>query len=460
LPQYDSESEELLLASLIQNGISALLSIEPFDIRDSDFFSEENGGLFDVLKQYIEVHTPDSVATSSIKLQAKQLNLEVNPDYVDSLSNIVLSSKDVDSCARIVKSCSLMRQCVARTSKLLNSSKELQPNSKYEDIIQLYDSAQHDFSEILFNIKASEFQHIYSGLQDLLNDIVIGKKKVGIVAQKFPKLMSAWGGSIRRGSLNIVSGKYKQGKSSLCLAITEDIATQGIPTVYIDTEMGRGYQGMRLLAQRTKVPLKRIEYGSWINDPSDQKKVEQELQSYLKFPFDYLCVSGHELMQIIYTIKKWMFSRVSRDENGNLKDCLIAVDYLKITSDKDYRSGVAEWQLVYEIATKLHDLAQTLNIPILLAIQLNEEGQAAQSKRIDWVCSNRVIIQDKTIEERKVEPSNKKLTCPFSRFEEPMQYGEFINAQMSYNDGTWIEGPLYSEVIGEYMENKKMEAKK
>lgn len=460
---FDSTAEETIITGLLKHASNAIIAIEGFDLRPQDFQSQQNGLAYHLIKTYIDELSATSVDLSIIQYRAKMNNTGIDPDYLETLYNKSVSIQDLPEYAKTVKICSLIRRCVARTAQLLNDERQFNPTTPYNVVWKTIDSAYQDFVDILLNTNNSTFKHIYTTVGDTLNQIIAGKKKVGLICKKFPKWMQMLGGSFRRGSLNVISGFAKGGKSALSLSVAEDIASQGYPTLYIDTELSSDYQAERLLATKTGVPLKRIEYGTFVNNPEEEKKLKKELEANrIKFPLYHWDASSLLLDDMMMAMKRWVITQVGKDENGT-KDCLIVFDYLKIASHKEYKASLAEHQLIGIICTNLHDLARKYDIPIVLAAQLNREGQIGASLRIDQLCSTRTSVAKKTPEEHFLygDTGNRKLSVNLSRFCD-FDPNNILHIDMSPENGIWKEVDFHHNILQKLPIEKKnlLEAKK
>ena len=450
---YNSDAEDNLLSCLIKYANNALVSIDGFSIKSGDFYSEQNQQLYYLITQYLEQNSKSpSIDLTAIKFLATNNHLKDIHDNIDVLSNINVCLSDIKLYAKSVKMCSLIRKCQSRANNLLSDLKKLDISTNYETLCSIYDSTIDDFSAILINNDTSSFKHIYETVGNLLNSLISGKQKVGLVCQNFPTWMAAIGGSLRKPSLNVISGSVKDGKSALCLAVANDIASQGLPTFYVDTELTTDYQACRLIATNTAVPLKRVEYATFINDPNEELLINSEIsKNPSNLPLYHWQAAGKLLDDILMSIKHWIVSIVGKDGNGVTKDCLVVFDYLKVSVDREYATNLAEWQILGMVCTKLHDLAVHYNIPIVMAAQLNREGKIGASARIDHLCSNRTIVARKSKEEKMIselhgEYSNRKLYVPVSRFVEPHDESDYLNINMNSSNGIWKEGKWASEL--------------
>jgi replicative DNA helicase len=451
---FDSESEFALLGGLLKHAINGLVAIEGYGLTPGDFASEDTQRVYYLAKSYLEKTSSATIDPAILRLEAKALNVELDQDLLDALYNSATPLKDLPQYAKVIKVCSIGRKLISRTTAFLNESKNISAASKYSDICKGHDQFIRDTTDILANSNTQDFVHLYDGIGEFLNNIISGKEHVGLVCNNFPKWMTAIGGSLRFSSLNVISGSAKDGKSALCLAIARDIAEQCVPVLYIDTELVTNYQACRLLAQKTGVPLKRVEYGSFINDPEDEKKIKQEISiDKNKFAIYHYPAAGFLLEDILIVIKRWITSKVGRKNDGKAKPCLIIMDYLKCSSEREFTAHMQEYQILGLVVTKLHDIATQFNVPVVMAAQLNRTGGIGASARIDHLCSNRTIVTRKLPEELLItgKYGNRKLSVPISRFREPHSPNDYLSINMDMSNGKWSEGPWNSEIMKDFV---------
>lgn len=205
------------------------------------------------------------------------------------------------------------------------------------------------------------------------------------------------------GELTIVGARSKVGKSTVLLNWCNKICIQdGVPTLYIDTEMYDYEQEDKLLSIISGVPHEEIRTGRFGVDTEAGKAVDkiaalQDANRELKeAPFFHVYLPNFTAEKIRALVRKYQV------EHG-VK--LVVFDYIKLPSS-DSNLGDKEFQALGYLTSALKDIAGELKVPIISAVQLNrsavgkddmDESMIAGSDRILFL-ANRVCMLRKSTE--------------------------------------------------------------
>jgi replicative DNA helicase len=206
------------------------------------------------------------------------------------------------------------------------------------------------------------------------------------------------------GELTIVGARSKVGKSTVLLNWCKKICIEdGIPVLYIDTEMYKEEQEDKLLSMLSGVPHSEIRNGMFGKDTINGharekiKKVQDASRKLAKAPFFHVYLPNFTLEKIQALARKYQI------EHG-VK--LIVFDYIKLpSSNSNY--GEKEYQALGYLTSGLKDLAGQLQVPVISAVQLNRgavgkeditEADIAGSDRILQL-ANRVCFLRRSTEE-------------------------------------------------------------
>jgi replicative DNA helicase len=206
------------------------------------------------------------------------------------------------------------------------------------------------------------------------------------------------------GELTIVGARSKVGKSTVLLNWCNKICIEdGVPTLYIDTEMYDYEQEDKLLSIISRVPHEEIRTGRFGVDTEAGKAIDkiaalQDANRELKeAPFFHVYLPNFTPEKIKSLVRKYQV------EHG-VK--LVVFDYIKLPSS-DSSLGDKEHQALGYLTSSLKDIAGELKVPIISAVQLNrsavgkedmDEGMIAGSDRILFL-ANRVCMMRKSTEE-------------------------------------------------------------
>ncbi|MFQ3578922.1 MAG: DnaB-like helicase C-terminal domain-containing protein, partial [Bacteroidales bacterium] len=205
--------------------------------------------------------------------------------------------------------------------------------------------------------------------------------------------------------------------------------------------------------------LPEIELGTFTKSQSKVQKLQKALTELKKMPYHYISIpnlSSSSFDEIVFKIKRWIKNYVGL-LGGKAKDCLVILDYLKLT-DISLLRDAREYQVLGYYMTTLHNMATKYNFPILVFVQLNRDGISeeetsvvAGSDRIIWLCSNFSIYRRKTIEEIAEQPVqfrnyNMKLINLISRHGPGMNAGDFLNIYFNSQICKIYPGKLNSQM--------------
>jgi replicative DNA helicase len=241
------------------------------------------------------------------------------------------------------------------------------------------------------------------------------------------------GGGFRRSAVDIVAARAKVGKSILGINIAYNVASRGIPVLYLDTELTWRIQLSRLLSVMSGVPIRHLETGGFFGKLKYAQRIKKIKKRFQKLPLSYVEIKGWNIQKQISTIRSWFARNVGKDEDGRTKDALIVLDYIKIMDRGDFQDA-KEYQALGFQLTALHDLMGELDSSMFAMVQENRlgldehhEGSVGGSDRISQYCDSLSFLMARKAEELRddyenpdrdedVDPYNMKLLVRISRF--------------------------------------------
>lgn len=273
----------------------------------------------------------------------------------------------------------------------------------------------------------------------------------------------AIGGGLRPGAVDVLVARAKTGKSLCAINLAYNVVMQGIPVLYLDTEMTKDQQMTRLLSVDTGVPMYYLDHGKFLQKEKYKKAIADHKDVFMDMSLDYVEVCGWKLHRQTSLIRSWFARKVGRDEQGNSKPALIVLDYLKLMDPSDRGYDTKEHEALGYYMSSLKDVVKQLRIPMFtmgqqnrLGIDEGHEGTVAGSDRISWFCDSLSVIFPKRVEDLQAEyddeqrdetehPSNLKMKVLLGRHGAGSRGFDTIT--------------LYSDVKNPVMSEKKMTAK-
>nr|DAQ91970.1 MAG TPA: Helicase, ATPase, REPLICATION [Caudoviricetes sp.] len=293
---------------------------------------------------------------------------------------------DVESFGEYIKTLketsSMIKAYRAAYDIQLDILKNASPNNARQILID----AEESISQIRIVDEESSIVRLGDCLDTLKEDIAFNKEnkgRMGIWIPKFPRLMKVING-LRRTQFLILFARPKTGKSSLLLEVALSTGIQGIPVLYIDTEMTQKEQTSRAVANWSGVREWDIMGGEYIDDEEKKVKVQEHMDKLARAPIYYVAAKGGDVTKICALMKEFVAKHVGYeiDPKGNkrTKPCLIVYDWLKVAEvDRD----VKEYQQLGLIATALNDTRRELDVPLIAGAQANRDGGMKNNSGVD-----------------------------------------------------------------------------
>jgi replicative DNA helicase len=246
------------------------------------------------------------------------------------------------------------------------------------------------------------------------------------------------------------------------------MAENGIPVLYLDTELTSDTQLHRLSSLVSGVELEHVETGKFKHSKQESEALWSCKEHIEKLSIDHFSVAGLASHSIMSIARRWLSKTVGFTSSGAAKPCLIIYDYLKLMDNAEFKNNLQEYQLLGFLITALHNFSVKFKLPILAIVQLNRDGVEKEgaevisgSDRIVWLCSNFTILKNKSQTELNEDcPTNgtKKLIVTDTRFGPGMPNGEYINIIDKLEVGKLSEGKTFSMVTQSALKNQNNEA--
>lgn len=454
----DVAAERAVLAGICTYGSEAYFDVA--DIVNEDSFTQDgNAILYKCLKTIIEtdgdakVDIPSIYSTANILGLGFHFNKVEETKHLQAIMQMPIKLQNVRKFAAIIRKLQIARLMHEQVNSAQNELLGVKGNESYSTILGIVENVVFDFGTLL-NVGGDEepselLGGITANIKHLMDNPV---QQIGI-SSGFPVYDAAIGGGFRRGSVSMIGARTKAGKSVLAINVGSHVTSNlKIPVLYLDTEMVKEEQQIRLAARLTETPINDLENGKAGDSIHVKKRILDTLakaEKENKF-FFYKNVSGKPFEEILSIMRRWVMKNVGVDDEGKAKDCLIIYDYMKLMSSDGISQDMKEHQLLGFMMTSLHNFAVRYSVPVLSFIQLNRDGiskestaAAAGSDRIMWLCSNFSIYKfksDEEIADDSLVNGNRKLVPIIQRHGPGLKDGEYINMMMTGEFAKIVEG--------------------
>lgn len=422
-------SERAVLAGLFQHGKESLIEVELFVGEDS-FTLDINKVLYKCIIHALK--DKETAGYADVLSSAKSLNLheyvEKN-DVLKHMSGIMNTPIHIDNVADHAKKLKRLEFARKVQSQLRTIYSNLNEVTGDESITEILSVAENPIQDICLSyIKEDELtpKAIGDEIDEYLLHLQDNQNKSIGITTGFAAFDAAIGGGLRRKCVDLIAARPKTGKSVLADNVALHVAkTHNIPVLMLDTEMSKEDHINRLLANITETQINDIAGSKFFDNPEKKDKIMQGASLIKSLPYDYISIAGRPFEETLSIAKRWLIKKVGYDENGNLNDCLIIYDYLKLMTSASINNNLAEFQVLGFQITSLHNFCVENDCPCLSFVQLNRDGITKESTdvvsgsdRLVWLCTSFSIFKDKTEEERLtdgISSGNKKLIPIVSR---------------------------------------------
>jgi replicative DNA helicase len=253
--------------------------------------------------------------------------------------------------------------------------KQIEENAKEgkasDDLIGRIERQILDLSTASKSIQ--EPRDLADGLRELIEQRMANPVIQMGISTGFPILDKQIDGLVP-GTLNIISARPKMGKSTFLSNVAtfvSYIADPRTPVLYVDTEMPFDQWRDRIIAALTDIAERSIKHGGYSQE--DYQKILTAIDVIEKGKLYHEFMPGYTVDKLTALYKKYKM----KHDIG-----LMIFDYIKEPDSTSIERNRKEYQVLGDVTTALKDLAGTLNIPCLTAVQVNREGAVADSDRI------------------------------------------------------------------------------
>jgi replicative DNA helicase len=369
-------------------------------IEPSDLLDRRNFILFNTLKA---LHEEKDIKAFDFHAVETELQANSATDLVDSkYLDLIYNYMDSDD-----GNFDIYIKDILEASTKYKLFKSLNKTSK--KIIDSLGGEEVDSGELLGNVQSeildlsslslaiAEPRNVSEGIVEYLE----GKRKtyqdMSGISTGYPILNTQIDGLIP-GTLFVVAARKKMGKSALLTNMAAHVALiENKPVLYIDTEMTFPEWRDRLIACITGIPERTIKHGGY--DDEMYAKIKRAIKVFENKKFYHEYMPGYSIDKITALYKKY---KMKED---------IAVAFFDYIKEPQFSASASaqrkEYQILGDVATRLKDLAGSLDIPFVAAAQVNRQGDIADSDRIARYGD--VIAFWMTQDEKLMEEHQKKI---------------------------------------------------
>lgn len=361
---YNLEAEQSVLGAILIDPACITRVMEY--VKPESFYRPQHQELFSVLtRMFVSSQTIDFITV--LEMAKREGIFSTDEDakiYLTQLAQIVPSTANVESYAKIVQEKSYIRSLILASQKVIDLSRDGSTDAR-----TLLDMAEQSIFDIRQGKEASGLTRIdeiilqtYDRLQKLSGE---DKDKYLGLPTGFAALDSIITG-LNKTDLILVAARPGMGKSSFGLNIAAHVATKTEKQVAVfSLEMGKEQLVSRLLSSEALIQSNSLRTGNL--KPDDWVKLAMSAQVLSKAPIYIDDTPGITVAE--------MKAKLRRFRNLGL----VVIDYLQLMSTgKRNENRVQE---VSEITRSLKIMAKELDVPVITLSQLSRGPESRTDHR-------------------------------------------------------------------------------
>lgn len=380
-----------------ESGVIATLIYHPEFILQTDylhpeyFYANDNACIYWAIQELYKqgIDNIDALNISTMlhsnprtKKAIEKYNLPSFNEYIDMCKNVARDSFDeYKLLTDIVVELAFKRDLYKLTNiferSCFNREKSLNTLNK-----EFYDGLGKLTEKYIVCGKVEAFGKKVDSLWD---EICNRRTENGLygIPSKYPLLNEYF--TYEPGELILISARMKQGKSMFMMNEAIHKLQNGIPTLYIDTEMSDVSFLERMLANLTGIPIRDIKNGNYTY--KEDKLLGQYRDWIKQQPF------VHEYMPIVSQEEIFKYNKILKHKIG-LQFSIF--DYIK----SDEPDSVKNYNILGAFTGFLkNEVAGALDLSVLAGTQFNRSNEVADSDKIERYISVNINWRPKTQEE-------------------------------------------------------------
>jgi replicative DNA helicase len=354
LPHNLEAERSVLGAILVHNGAWAYAAEK---LRAADFYRDAHAHIWTAMTALIDRKVAIDFTTLREELtRVGDIDDVGGPSYVSSLSDGVPRATNVTYYAGIVREKAILREVIYAANKVLVTAYEAE--DKPEDVLRQADRA---FLELQRRKGASRLRPLkdtVGGIFARMEWREANQGKLVGVDTGFPQineLTLGW----RKKDMIIVAARPSIGKTVFAMNAAVAAARAGHKVAVFSYEMRREQLEDRILSSLTQIPFYRIELGAF--GAADHPKISDAIGVISNLPIAIDDRAGQYVSDIRNSCR--------RLQNEDGLD-LVVIDYVQLIPSELARRGASKNEQVTEISRSVKELADELDVPIMLLSQL------------------------------------------------------------------------------------------
>lgn len=332
------------------------------------FYKEEHSIVFQAIKDLYNNREAIDLLTVSQKLKRDgNLDLVGGTYQITNLTARVASSSNIEYHVAILRQMWLKRALIAKSHETINQAYD--DTSDVFELMGQFDAFLADSKRVLIGAdhEISYAQVVEKTYLQIVERTDKGFTGIDSGSDKLNGITGGW----QNTDLIFICARPGQGKTTRMLSFAKSAANMGRKVAIFSLEMSSAQLIKKQLSDFSGVYGDKI-LTSTLNDKFDIPKLRLAADSLKKLPI-YLNDRP--------AVKPSYIRAVCRERKKNFGLDMVFVDYLTLMRPDVDRKNASKNDWVGEVAAAMKALAKELEIPIMVACQLNRETDKRADKR-------------------------------------------------------------------------------
>lgn len=365
VPPHNLDAEQSVLGAMLESKEAIATALEI--VKAEDFYKPAHAEIYDtILTLYARGEPADAITVADELARRGTIESIGGKPYIHGLLEAYPTASSAGHYARIVEEHALLRRLIDAGNKVQDIG-----FSMPEEVTEAIDEAE----EIIYQVGDRRLRDDIQLIRGLLTENMESIEKlyqrgenVTGLASGFPDLDEMTSG-FQPSNLIIVAARPSMGKTS-CLSdfALHAAVREQVPVVIFTLEMSRHELVQRFLSSEAKVDSQRIRKGSL--QEQDWTRLSAALGRLAEAPIFIDDSANITLMEMRAKCRRLKAKRGLG---------LVIIDYLQLMQSP--RRSENRQQEVSEISRNLKILARELQIPVIVASQLNRQLEYRSDKR-------------------------------------------------------------------------------
>jgi replicative DNA helicase len=370
IPPQAKELEEAVLGAIMLEK-SAFDTLIDTNLKPECFYVEAHQLIFKAMQNMQQRGVPIDILTVVEELKRlEQLDFVGGAYFVSKLTNMVVSTANIDAHARIILQKFIQRELIKISGEIIGDAYE-----DSTDVFDLLDESESKMFNITNNYLKKNFEDIGSVLAKAINridDLRNQKDDISGVPSGFvslDRITFGW----QPTDLIILAARPSVGKTAFALNLARNAALGPKPTGvgFFSLEMSASQLVQRILSAESEIHMEKISRGKL----EDYEYQQLHTKGIKKLETAPLYIDDTAALNI-FEFRAKARRLVNKHNVG-----IIIIDYLQLMSGSGDKGSNRE-QEISTISRNLKALAKELNIPIIALSQLSRAVETRKESKM------------------------------------------------------------------------------